>query len=633
MSYQLNKTDGALLTELIDGQIDNSSTNLVLVGRNYSGYGEFFNENFIKLLENFANTAAPSNPLVGQLWYDKSAQRLNVYDGTAWKASGGPYVQDTQPSMVAGDLWIDNLRNQLYAYDGADLILVGPQYTQSQGISGFKIESILDSQSRSRTVASLYISNTRVAILSSVTFTPVYSQRVLELVTNDNPNGIIYEGINVVNKDTFKYLGTASGANALITGTGQVRTADQFLPSDANGVTVGTLTIQNSGGLTVGLSQNHVQKVVGPRYYFENQLLDHDLSLRVRTTPSGAVIVDALYIDASTERVGIFTNTPQYTLDVNGDLRVTGDLVVEGDTTTIETATLKVEDKNIELAHVNGGTYGNNAAVDGGGVTLLSSNGNKTITWKTATNSWTVNTNFDITSTSESYKIGGVAKVLNDRLGSSVIYATGLVRVGTLEYLNVDNIAMDGNTLQSSTTLNIAASNVDVDGRGILITGTGDIHVTDSQKITGLADPTQNQDAATKYYVDNVVATEPIVFAMDITGLGTGATLYDNVIVYLNDLYPAAVANTGKFARIHATSYAGATVSGISITVAENNTGVLQKSFEQVDYADGSQGSVVRDIVANTTASGNAVLTPARQLLTFSSDGVNWNFVSDTVYP
>lgn len=633
MSYQLNKTDGALLTELIDGQIDNSSTNLVLVGRNYSGYGEFFNENFIKLLENFANTAAPSNPLVGQLWYDKSAQRLTVYDGTAWKASGGPYVQDSQPSMVAGDLWIDNLRNQLYAYDGADLILVGPQYTEAQGVSGFKIESILDSQSRSRTVASLYIGNTRVAILSSLTFTPVYSQRVLELVTDDNPNGIIYEGINVISPDTFKFFGTSSGANALITGTGQIRTADQFLPSDANGVTVGTLTIQNSGGLTIGLSQNHVQKVVGPRYYFENQLLDHDISLRVRTTPSGAVIVDALYIDASEEKIGIFNNTPQYTLDINGDLRVTGDLVVEGDTTTIETSTLVVEDKNIDIAHVNGGTYGNNAAVDGGGVTLLSSDGNKTLTWQTATNAWTANTNFDITSTADSYKIGGVAKVLNDRLGSSVIYATGLVRVGTLEYLNVDNIAMDGNTLQSSTTLNITSGDVDVDGRGILITGTGDIHVTDSQKITGLADPTENQDAATKYYVDNVVATEPIAFSMDITGLGTGATLYDNVIVFLNDLYPAALENNGKVARIHATSYAGATVSGIAITVAENNTGVLQKSFEQVDYADGSQGPVVRDIVANATASGSAVLTPSRQLLTFSSDGVSWNFVSDTAYP
>ena len=40
MSYQLNKTDGTLLTSLIDGQIDTNSTNLTLVGKNYTGYGE-----------------------------------------------------------------------------------------------------------------------------------------------------------------------------------------------------------------------------------------------------------------------------------------------------------------------------------------------------------------------------------------------------------------------------------------------------------------------------------------------------------------------------------------------------------------------------------------------------------------
>ena len=214
MSYQLNKTDGTLLTELIDGQINSTSTNLVLVGRNYTGYGEFFNENFIRLLENFSNSAAPSNPLTGQLWYDTAGQRLQVYDGTQWKASGGPYVQNTRPQMIAGDLWIDNLNNQVYAFDGNDLILIGPEYSQQQGVSGFQVESILDTQSRSRTVASLYIGGERVAITSNLTFTPVYSQRILELVTADNPDGIIYEGINVIDNTNFKFYGTASGANA-----------------------------------------------------------------------------------------------------------------------------------------------------------------------------------------------------------------------------------------------------------------------------------------------------------------------------------------------------------------------------------------------------------------------------------
>jgi hypothetical protein len=58
MAYKLNKTDGTLLTELVDGQVDTTSCDLTLIGRNYVGFGEAFNENLIKLLENFASTGA-----------------------------------------------------------------------------------------------------------------------------------------------------------------------------------------------------------------------------------------------------------------------------------------------------------------------------------------------------------------------------------------------------------------------------------------------------------------------------------------------------------------------------------------------------------------------------------------------
>ena len=55
MSYKLNKTDGTILTDLVDGTIDTTRSDLTLIGRNYSGFGEFLNENFIKLLENFSS--------------------------------------------------------------------------------------------------------------------------------------------------------------------------------------------------------------------------------------------------------------------------------------------------------------------------------------------------------------------------------------------------------------------------------------------------------------------------------------------------------------------------------------------------------------------------------------------------
>ena len=76
MSYILNKTDGTLLVTLVDGSIDTTSTDITLVGRNYKGFGEFINENYIKMLENFSSRSAPTNPLKGHLWYETSDARL-----------------------------------------------------------------------------------------------------------------------------------------------------------------------------------------------------------------------------------------------------------------------------------------------------------------------------------------------------------------------------------------------------------------------------------------------------------------------------------------------------------------------------------------------------------------------------
>ena len=635
MSYQLNKTDGTLLTDLIDGQIDTDSTNLVLVGRNYTGYGEYFNENFIKLLENFASTAAPSNPLTGQVWWDNADQRLKVYDGTVWKASGGPIVQNTRPQMVAGDMWIDNLNNQVYAFDGSDLMLMGPQYTESQGKSGFEVGSILDQQSRSRTVVYLYTAGAISAVISNIEFTPIYSQRILGLVTDSNPNGIIKQGYNIIDTANFKFRGIADSANALVTIGGIVRTADSFLPSTANGVTTGTLTIQNSGGLTIGLSQNNVQKVVGPRFYIENQLTDHDLSLRVKSTAFGSISVDAVYVDASTARVGIFTTNrlPEYTLDVEGDLRVTGDLIVEGDRVALDVQTLRVEDKIIEIGVLNDSTELTDAQADSSGIQVNSGQGSKDILWKLATNAFTTNVNFDLLNSTSAYKIAGVDKLTNDTL-VNVTKALDLDQIGTLTILQVDEININGKTISSTNDMALASAN------GIAITAGGDINITDTQKITGvgkaisakkaaelLVTESINSTVTNKEYVDEEIATESIAFSMDVTGLGTGSTLQNFVATYLNDLYPAVTLNTNKVARIHTTSYAGATVEGVDVESAKNI------SYIAVDSNGTQNESVVQDVTFDAEgASGNVILTPARTLMVYKSNGTAWIHQLTTTY-
>jgi len=635
MSYQLNKTDGTLLTDLIDGQIDTNSTNLVLVGRNYTGYGEYFNENFIKLLENFSNTAAPSNPITGQLWWDSTTQRLQVYNGTVWKSSGGPIVQTTQPQMVAGDLWIDSLNNQVYAYDGTDLMLMGPQYTKTQQKSGFEIGSILDSQSRSRTVANLYVGGTLAAVISSIEFTPIYAQRVLKLVTATNPTGIIKVGYNVIDTANFKFRGISDSANALVTAGGVVRTADSFLPSTANGITTGTLTVQNSGGLTIGLSQNNVQKVVGPRFYIENQLTDHDLSLRVKSSTFGAISVDAVYVDASTARVGIFTTNrlPAYTLDVEGDIRCTGNLIVEGTRVSLDVATLRVEDKVIEIGVKNDSTELTDAQADSAGIQVNSGNGSKDILWKVATNAFTTNVNFDISNTTHSYKIGGVDKLTNDTL-VNVTKALDLTQIGTLTVLQIDEININGKIISSTNDMALTST------AGISITGGGDINVTDTQKITGVGKAISAKQAVllavtesasgtvvTKAYSDQEIATEPVMFSMDITGLGTGTALQNAVAAYINDMYPATTLNTNKVARIHTTSYAGATVQGVNVESAK------VVSYIAVDSNGTQNESVVQDIAFDAGgASGTVILSPARAMMTYKSSGTAWTHQATTAY-
>ena len=54
MSYLINKTDGTLLIEVVDGTVDQVSTDITLIGKNATSYGEFINENFVRMLENFA---------------------------------------------------------------------------------------------------------------------------------------------------------------------------------------------------------------------------------------------------------------------------------------------------------------------------------------------------------------------------------------------------------------------------------------------------------------------------------------------------------------------------------------------------------------------------------------------------
>lgn len=145
MPYTINKYSGLQIAVVADGTIDNT-TDLKLIGKNYAGYGEVQNENFLFLLENFANTTQPPKPISGQIWYDSGTSKLKFYDGNKFRTTGGAEVGTTAPTgLTVGDFWFDTSNNQLYAYNGDVLdpfTLIGPQGVAGSGITQMRSRSV-----------------------------------------------------------------------------------------------------------------------------------------------------------------------------------------------------------------------------------------------------------------------------------------------------------------------------------------------------------------------------------------------------------------------------------------------------------------------------------------------------------
>ena len=144
MPYTINKFSGEPLVVLEDGTID-TSTSIGLVGRNYVGYGETQNENFVFLLENFANEAPPSRPLTGQTWYDTDTGILKVYDGSSWQPIGTATLSITEPVDPAnGSLWLKTPDNQLYVWQNTEWVFIGPEGITGYGLTKAKSTTLDD---------------------------------------------------------------------------------------------------------------------------------------------------------------------------------------------------------------------------------------------------------------------------------------------------------------------------------------------------------------------------------------------------------------------------------------------------------------------------------------------------------
>ena len=174
MAYTINLTNGTTFATITDGTV-NTASSMTLVGKNYAGYGQFLDDNFIHLLENSANSTAPAAPLTGQLWWDSTNTLLKVYSGVTWKVISGATSSSTAPSpAVQGDLWYDTTNQQLKVCSVAPstFIVVGPAYSSIEGQSG-AIPLTIGDGSTGYVVTGLYAAGDLVGIISKVAdFTP-----------------------------------------------------------------------------------------------------------------------------------------------------------------------------------------------------------------------------------------------------------------------------------------------------------------------------------------------------------------------------------------------------------------------------------------------------------------------------
>tara|TARA_E500000178_G_scaffold295168_1_gene300848 strand:+ start:345 stop:1715 length:1371 start_codon:yes stop_codon:yes gene_type:complete len=308
MAYTVNKTNSSASVSAytVQDSVLNTQTDLSFIGKGYAGYGETVAENFLHLLENFSNTSAPSKPITGQLWYDETANKLKVYDGSFKPVSGAEYQSSAPTSQQQGDLWIDSDTQQLYFYNGTSNVLVGPPASGGT-TNGFVYNTIADSTDVNQNVTYWYNDGNLIAIISEDTFTPKSAISGFATIT---------KGITLSTAiSDLKFAGNATDADKL----GGVAAAN-YLRSNANDTTSGTLAVLNDGGIVVGADQDLSITVDGSGVNFNSLTSNADMIFKVN---DGGSTVTSMYIDGSTNQIGIGTTSPSTKLQVAGTVTAT----------------------------------------------------------------------------------------------------------------------------------------------------------------------------------------------------------------------------------------------------------------------------------------------------------------------
>ena len=599
MAYLITKSDGTTLTTVSDGQIDDLTTNLTLIGKNYSGFGEAFNENLIKLLENFASAVRPTRPIRGQIWFDVTELKLKVYNGTAFQPVSSATIAATQPtSLTPGDLWFDDTNKQLYFYDGANTLLLGPSYGLSQGVSGIRVSTILDSLNQSKVITSLYNNGTLIGIFSSseTEFTPK--------IPIAGFSGTIIPGFNASTIAGIKFNVTTTNSEKL---GGRLDTT--YVRNDTSGVIVGKLGVTD--GVEIGNAQQVKLLETNGDLLLQNVAQNKFIRLSARR---GAVQDDAIVIEPSSQTVKIYDGFLSSQTTVGGNLTVNGDLQVLGNTVSVDVANLRVENKQIELGTSADSSILTNEQADGGGIILRSSGtgGDKEIYWSLARDAWVFNQNVDL-EYGKSFRINGVEILTYNEgaatyeLTNAVTRATGIDIFGVQAEFTIDNIFVNNNRISSVN------ANGDIE---VYPNGTGNIILNGTARITEMGEPVGISDAATKNYVDVQIKAKSLALSMDISDGRTNAQVAED----LESIAPVAEYDNGTVARILCTI-----VSEVRPTLNINT--YLNESTATFNTPSGT-GSALTDVTFDDIDIPAPAYNISRIVKTYQIIANAWTFVS-----
>ena len=599
MAYLITKSDGTTLTTVSDGQIDDLTTNLTLIGKNYSGFGEAFNENLIKLLENFASSVRPTRPIRGQIWFDVTELKLKVYNGTAFQPVSSATIAATQPtSLTPGDLWFDDTNKQLYFYDGANTLLLGPSYGLSQGVSGIRVSTILDSLNQSKVITSLYNNGTLIGIFSSseTEFTPK--------IPISGFSGTVIPGFNAGTIAGIKFNVTATNSEKL---GGRLDTT--YVRNDSSGVIDGKL------GVTLGVEIGNAQQVklleTNGDLLLQNVAQNKFIRFSARR---GAVQDDAIVIEPSSQTVKIYDGFLSSQTTVGGNLTVNGNLTVLGDTVSVNVSTLRVENKLIELGTSSDSSILTNEQADGGGIILRSSGagGHKEIFYSLDRDAWVFNQNVDL-EYGKSFRINGVEVLTYNEgaatyeLTNAVTRATGINIFGVQAEFTIDNIFVNNNRISS---LN---ANGDIE---LYPNGNGNVVLNGTARITEVGEPVGISDVTTKNYVDVQIKAKSLALSMDISDGRTN----EQIAADLESIAPMAEYDNGTVARILCTI-----VSEVRPTLNINSN--LQESTATFNTPSGT-GSALTDVSFNDIDIPAPAYNISRIVKTYQVIANAWTFVS-----